>query len=585
MKRILWSFLALAAGMVTTTPARAEGPTGGEVTGVSVQPAPGRAEILINVKGAVEVRNFTLTDPSRLVIDVVGAHISGAATAYDGVNRAGILDIKYAQFRPDVVRIAIYLSDLRPYQVDRQADAIRVSFGSEDGFLAWSTSSPADLPEPQAPAARPRPEVTVTPEAPVMAATASAEPRITVTWDRADIADVVAGFAAFSGRTIILGKDIKGQVSAEITNQPWHQAFLAVIATQGLQAVELPGGIIRVDSPQALSALDSLEPVETRVLRINYAQAAGLVPTVKSVLTKRGTVVADTTTNSLIFTDTRTRVDAAEAFVKGLDVRTPQVSIQSKLVFVDRTDVQSLGLQYDLGDNSTYFNKVVQRPDPANPGQNYDPNTVVIGGNSLAAVANANGVILGSALDVLWRTTIGGFSFTAFLHALQTVELADVQAEPLVTTLDNRQAYVDVGEDVPLRVVDAGSLSGTAGAKSTVSFKETGIKLLVTPHVTNNRHVLMTVHAERSDIKLSPDPTIVFTVRKQVADNQLLVADGETAVIGGLTVTQVDKTKSGIPFLVDLPIVGALFGYTTTSEHRQDLIILITPRIIDDASE
>jgi type IV pilus assembly protein PilQ len=404
-----------------------------------------------------------------------------------------------------------------------------------------------------------------------------------VTWDRADIADVVAGFAAFSGRTIILGKDIKGAVSAEITNQPWHQAFLAVIATQGLQAVELPGGIIRVDSPQALSALDSLEPVETRVVRINYATAAGLVPTVKSVLTKRGTVVADTTTNSLIFTDTRTRVDAAEQFIKGLDVRTPQVSIQSKLVFVDRTDVQSLGLQYDLGDNNVYFNKLVQRPDAS--GEPQDPNTVVIGGNSLAAVANANGILLGSALDVVWRTTIGGFTFTAFLHALQTVELADVQAEPLVTTLDNRQAFVDVGEDVPLRVVDAGSLSGNQGAKSTVSFKETGIKLLVTPHVTNNRHVLMTVHAERSDIRLSPSADIGFTVRKQVADNQLLVADGETAVIGGLTVTQIDKTKSGIPFLVDLPLVGALFGYTTTNEHRQDLIILITPRIIDDGSE
>jgi len=318
-------------------------------------------------------------------------------------------------------------------------------------------------------------------------------------------------------------------------------------------------------------------------MRINYAQAAGLVPTVKSVLTKRGSVVADTTTNSLIFTDTRTRVDAAEAFVKGLDVRTPQVSIQSKLVFVDRTDVQSLGLQYDLGDNSTYFNKIVQRPDAG--GDPQDPNTVVIGGNSLAAVANANGVLLGSALDVLWRTTIGGFTFTAFLHALQTVELADVQAEPLITTLDNRQAFIDVGEDIPLRVVDAGSLSGTAGAKSTVSFKETGIKLLVTPHVTNNRHILMTVHAERSDLKLSPDPVVGFTIRKQVADNQLLVADGETAVIGGLTVTQVNKTKSGIPFLVDLPLVGALFGYTTTSENRKDLIILITPRIIDDGTD
>ena len=108
------------------------------------------------------------------------------------------------------------------------------------------------------------------------------EPRITVTWDRASIADVVAGFAAFSGRTIILGKDIKGEVTAEIKNQPWPQAFQAMLATQGLSAQEMPGGIIRVDAPSVLAALDSLEPLETSVVRINYAQAGSLAKTVET---------------------------------------------------------------------------------------------------------------------------------------------------------------------------------------------------------------------------------------------------------------------------------------------------------------
>src|SRR5262249_36182623 len=143
-------------------------------------------------------------------------------------------------------------------------------------------------------------------------------------------------------------------------------------------AVELPGGIIRVDSPQALASLDSIEPLETRIVRINYAPAAGLVTSMKSVLTKRGAVVSDTTTNSLIITETRSRIADAERFVRGLDIRTPQVSIQSKLVFVDRTDLQSLGLQYDIGDNQVFFNSVVQRPDPTDPTSPLDKQTVVV---------------------------------------------------------------------------------------------------------------------------------------------------------------------------------------------------------------
>ncbi|HXI20356.1 MAG TPA: secretin N-terminal domain-containing protein, partial [Gemmatimonadales bacterium] len=411
-------------------------------------------------------------------------------------------------------------------------------------------------------------------------------PRITVTWDKANIGDVIAGFAAFSGRTIILGKDVKGEVTAEIKNQPWTEAFAAVLATQGLQAIQLPGGIIRVDTPAALTALDSVEPLQTRMIPINYASANQLLPSVKSILSSRGKVVADTTTNSLIVTETRTHVGEVADFVKNLDVRTPQVSIQAKIIFVDRTNIEALGLQYDLGENSgVFFNKLVQRIDPATL-DNYDPNTTILNGPGVAAIANADAIITQPALKVLWATTIGGFDFNAFVQALQQVDLADVQAEPSITTVDNRQAVIHVGEDVPVRVIDFASsgAGGTTLPKATVQFKETGIQLTVTPHVTNNRQVLMQVEAERSNIRILAAADLGFTIQKQNAKNQLLVNDGETAVIGGLTVTNVTKTTSGIPLLSTLPIVGKLFGFTNTQEQRQDLIILITPRILDDGT-
>jgi type IV pilus assembly protein PilQ len=569
--------------LVIAAPLRAdETRPSAEVTAVSVLPTPGHAELVIALRGAADVRDFVLRSPDRLVVDIVGATLQRSGAAYDGLQRGAIRDVRFSQFRPDVVRVVIQLDAATDYSLERSGDEVRIRFGSDQSFLAWSSAAPSELLPPRAAARNviaPEPEVAVPAEPAVLTtAMAAPAPRITVTWDKATIADVVVGFAAFSGRTIILGKDIKGEVTAEVKNQPWTEAFAAVLATQGLQATELPGGIIRVDTPAALAALDSTEPTITRMIPINYASASQLLPSVKSILTKRGAVVSDTTTNSLIVTETRTRMNEVQDFVKNLDVRTPQVSIQAKIIFVDRTNVEALGLKYDIGSSEgPFFNKVVQRVDPTTGELFDDKNFVSVAGEGVAAVANAEGLITQPALDLVWSTAIGGFRFTSFLQALQRVDLADVQAEPSITTVDNREAVIKVGEDVPVRIIDfASSGSGNSVPKATVSFKETGILLRVTPHVTNNRQVLMQLEAERSNVKFLSTLDAGFTVQKQNAKNQLLVNDGETAVIGGLTVTEVSKTRSG------LPVIGKLFGFTNNSENRKDLIILVTPRILDE---
>ncbi|MDH5315556.1 MAG: hypothetical protein OEW44_03690, partial [Gemmatimonadota bacterium] len=390
------------------------------------------------------------------------------------------------------------------------------------------------------------------------------------------------------GRTIILGNGVSGTVSAEIRDKPWSQAFQAILASQGLSAQEMPGGIIRVDAPGALAELDSLEPLETSVLRVNYVQAGQIANSIKGILTKnRGNIVADTATNSLIITDTRSRMPSVVEFARGLDIRTPQVSIQAKIIFVDRTDIEQLGLKYDLGSKDQFFNKLVQRPDPnGEPGDTYNPNVNIIdlGGNTVSAIANATSEVSGSAIDLVWSTALGGFTLTTFLSALERVELSDVQAEPVITTLDNKKADILVGEEVPVRIVDYSTAGGAAGSqpRATVQFKETGIRLTVTPHVTNNRQVLMNLRTERSNVKVLTSADLGYIIDKQSTENQLLVGDGETAVIGGLTVTTVQRNRSGIPLLSSLPLVGGLFSFTSNTENRKDLIILVTPRVVDD---
>ncbi|MGE5231571.1 MAG: AMIN domain-containing protein [Deltaproteobacteria bacterium] len=599
MTRVHRLLLAAAALLGPVSPALAEGPESGEVTGVSVLPAPGKAEVVINVRGAVQVRDFMLHAPDRVVVDVVGATLSAHGALYDGVNRGGLVNLRYSQFRPDVVRIVLDLDGAREYTLARENDVVRVSFGSPKAFAAWSSAGGATLAKAAAPvaaadagAAPPPardPEVLVDRSPTPVPLFRTQQPRITVTWDKASIADVVAGFAAFSGRTIILGKDIKGEVTAEIKNQPWDQAFQAILATQGLSATEMSGGIIRVDAPAALAALDSLEPLESRQVPINYTPLAQITKSVETLLTKgRGRVVADSASSSLIVTDTRSRIDDITRFVANLDKKTPQILIKAKIIFVDRTDLERLGLRYDLGSANQAYTTMVQRGIPTNgtpfvppPGEN-GAGFVDLGGNTLSLIGNASGPVANAALNLVFSTVVGGSTLTSFLSALQQQQLADIQAEPTIATLDNRKADILVGEETP--VPGAPPAQGSAVAVQQVQFKETGIRLTVTPHLTNDGQILMALRTERSAVQSLPASQFGFNFTKQTTENQLLVNDGETAVIGGLTITEVNRTRSGIPLLSQLPIVGGLFSTTENSERRRDLMILVTPRVVDDAS-
>jgi len=393
MKRIAALAAALIVAVAPQLPASR--PAGdGEVRGVSVLPAAGKVSVVIDLRGAVQVQDFTLANPARLVLDLEGARLTSPAVLYDGQERGGIKNIRYAQFRPDVVRVVIDLDAAKDYRIDKGDAQVTVSFGADrTSFDAWSSqyaAAPAPAAQPpvaggDAPAARVTTPAATSPAAvDQFLATHKAEaeqsqaPRITVQWDKADIADVAAGFAAFSGRTIVVGKNIQGTVSAEIKNQPWDLAFQAILESQGLAWQPLPGGIINVVNKADLARADSTVPVETRLVRINYAKASALVPSLVSMVSKgRGSVVADTSHNALVITDIQSRIEQDVSFVQALDVRTPQVSIQAKIIFVDRTDAEDMGIKYDLGTGSgclltgahpcQFFNQLVQRPDPSTP--------------------------------------------------------------------------------------------------------------------------------------------------------------------------------------------------------------------------
>lgn len=605
---------------------------GGEVKSLSVVPSAGRAEVVIAVDGSVDVDDFSLASPPRIVLDLRGAKLTSAGHLYDRIARGGITNVRVAQYRDNIVRLVIDLDGQHTYTVNRTLNEVHVVLDPDGtkkmSFTAWHASPESgdsfnaaeDVPPSDQATAGDATHSMVHLTSHDHALAASSQPKITVTYTDTDIREVIAGFAVFSGRTIVAGKGVTGTVSAEVRDQPWDVALRAILSSQGYAAKEDQDGIISVDSYENIAKQQATEPVQTRIISVNYARASSLVSTVKSLLSKdcpagasgssgnsnecktRGDVTSDSGTNRLLVTDVPSRLEEIANYVKDLDVRTPQVSIKTKIILVDRTNIQDIGVSYDLGDNGTFFNKLVQRTDPSTfkpvdtngdgvpdavVGTPFPTNTQVIniGGNSLAAISNATQRVVDPALSLIFSTALGKFNLTAFLDGLQEVRLSDVEAEPSIVTLDNREAQILSGEETPIRIVDLGSLSqggtGATAPRATVQFKETGIILKVTPHITNNRKILMTLHAERSQLQPAASD-LGYTFLKQSADNELLVGDGETAVIGGLTTTQVQQSKSGIPLLVDLPFIGKLFGETRTQEDKTDLLILVTPHIVDD---
>ena len=288
-------------------------------------------------------------------------------------------------------------------------------------------------------------------------------------------------------------------------------------------------------------------------------------------------------------------IEQVEPLIAVLDVRTPQVSIEAKIVFVNRTGAQELGVIYDLKDSrGNALNRIhpapADRSDPA-AGQTHE-NLILLGGNSLAALGNANARVQGPQLELLISLVLGRFSLITFLEALQFAELSDVQAAPVVTTLDNQEAEIWMGERTPIRVVDlaAGAAVGGGGGptvtapRATAQLVETGIRLRVTPHIPADRRILMQMHAERSSAQLAAtDIGVIF--QTQQGRTRVMVNDGETAVIGGLTVTEVVSTRAGIPYLMDIPGLGRIFRTDRRREQKRDLVIMVTPRIVDDVSD
>lgn len=553
-----------------------------EVREVRIQPAGDDTEIVILTGEDVEPREFLLSDPTRLIVDLYGAQVTGLRGSYEGIGRGGIIQMRTSQFRPDVVRLVFQLTGMPEYTTDAATGRFIIRFANPgESFMPWSSAMVDGMPLAMADN-NPAPDVSQSINLNEVRRSFRDDPvRITVAYDSAMMLDVLAGFAEFAGVSIVPSAAVAGVVvrGIDIRDQQWDVALDAILASQGLGWHMQSEGILIVDMLEGLLARDTLR-TETRVFRINYASADSVAVTLMAALATpgRGQVVAYQGTNSVIVTDAPSVVARMDTLIQALDRKTQQVSIEAKIIFVDRTDVNSLGIVYDLKDRTgNSINQVFGISDPLNPGTLTNQTLVDLTGESIAALANANDRILAPSLQILASTAFGNFTLIAFLEALEQHQLSDVQAAPSIQVVDNHNARIHVGERTPIRILEQGA--AVADARINVQFEETGIILDVTPHITNNGQILLDISAERSGLQTDLSD-VGFNFTQQLGRTRLLLDDGETMVIGGLTLSEVDRNESGIPILMNLPLIGGLFRTTKHTETKKDLIILVTPHIV-----
>lgn len=569
------------------------------VTGLSVQPAADRTEIVIGVDGEVTASHFTLDNPNRIVLDLIG--LRPVTPSQYNVGRGGVERLRIAQFDERIVRVVVDLTGTVDYTLDQEPGALRISFQNPGApFEAWSSGRPitnavtAPAPEPAQTAATSNATATAARTPPVRQEASSPQQQqqlVRVSFTDEPVVNVLNMFADYANRSIIASGDVKSKtITAEVRDQPWDIALDAILQANNLYAKETENGVIMVEDGVKLANKVNEEPLVSRQYQILYVAADSLVETVRAMLTpSKGKASANKSSNSLLVTDVPSVLDRIEPLIQQLDVRMPQVNIAATIAFVDRTALEELGVTYDLKDSQgNMLNTRVPGPYDKNgdgviTGDEYtNDDVILLGGNSVAALANANYPVPSPALSIVTSLVLGRHSLITFLEALQQVTLSDIQAKPTVTVMNHRQAEIQVGQRTPVRVIDAGTQGGTGAAASqpiaTVDYQNTGVILRVTPHVTGEQ-VLLDIAAERSDAVPAPsDVGFVFTT--QNAKTQVLVRDGETTVIGGLTITEKAKVRTGVPLLMDLPVLGALFRHTRESENKRDLLIMVTPHIV-----
>jgi type IV pilus assembly protein PilQ len=427
-------------------------------------------------------------------------------------------------------------------------------------------AAPYVPPAPQASSAAPSPS----------APKYTGEP-ISVNFKDVDLKDFFRLIHEISGLNIVLDPTVKGSVTLVLDDVPWDQALDIVLKNNGLDR-ELQGKVLRIAAMDTLrrEAVDRRAQSEAIALAVDrqtisrylsYAKARDVVPIVKKFLSARGDIIADERTNALIISDIPGVLPSLDRLITQLDRKSQEVEIEVRVVSASRSFTRDLGFQ--LGFN---WGNGVTSIGGANPNGSTSPTTGTTASNNNTVPLFSSFPVAGPTTGISLSNITATYGIDAILTAAETHNLAKVLSRPRVVTQSNVKAEVKQGVKIPVYT------ASTANANASVSYVDAVLRLSVTPQITADNTIFLTVDVENTQPSGQINQNYILTT--QQATTQVLVTDGGTVVIGGVIQTTNSVSTTQTPVLGDIPWLGNLFKSRSVSTETDELIFFITPKII-----
>jgi type IV pilus assembly protein PilQ len=377
----------------------------------------------------------------------------------------------------------------------------------------------------------------------------------------ADIRSVFTFLADYGGVNVVVAPKIQGSVTIKLSDVKWRDAMDIIARTYDLSVVDESNGFIRIVQAEDYrkevteqrkhdAEQQQLVSLETRIVEISNSTSDDVVKAVKSLMTPRGLATSDPRSNSIILQEVPTNMPVVLDYISKLDRPAKQIKISAQLLEINSNALEEIGVKWAA--EGSYI---------TNTGREYD---------------QKGEVIANRGTDVAGRYTLKafqkGWSAQAVVEALIRDGKGKIIAHPEITTLDNKEARIQMGQKVPIKQFDdAGNV--------VIKFEQIGTILTVTPHITAENQILMNLKPERSTYAFDPNGVIINTNN---AATTVIVANQQTAVIGGLTTQDELSSEVGVPFLKDVPLLGNLFKFRQTRTESRDLVIFVTPTIVDE---
>lgn len=400
-----------------------------------------------------------------------------------------------------------------------------------------------------------------------------------------------------SGRVdIVVSPNVTAQnVNLQLTDKTWQEAMLILCQMYGLKFLVEDNYLYvqnladynktSVENASALQAAGSMAPLMRDIIKLKNAKAKDLEESIKGLLSPRGRINVVERNNALLVFDTRANIIEIRAAVKDLDIETYQVNIQAQLIQVDADALRELGVDWQFGVGKGLLDPLRNNPGAlpttksdftmlgtskqGSSGSGGSSSGSGSGSSGGSGAASAIGGVAGATTQFAFGLLNGNLAVA--VANLLTTARGEVVAKPQITTIDNTEARIFMGEQVPIRVLDA-------NGRQAIQLQDAGTSLTVTPHVTADGRILLDLFPEKNSFRV--DPSAGTILQKQSAKTTVVVNDGETVVIAGLTTKEETESETGVPLLKDIPILGYLFKHVSKQSRKRDLIIFVTPHIV-----